>query len=499
MSDLNDDFDFDDELPELDLDDLDFLDEEKVDSNTYLPVKKSSEITRYEETEDEFDDDNLDNLIKFEAMKVFDNDEDWSLPSKFIPQDDTGVDDNAEYFDYTEDDFEDSGKKPKKKRKALKIIIIIIAVLLAIAAFLAFTLPGRRIVYWFAGKWIEWHVNGNIDDEEDIWGDSAYDDAENPEESELADGTELPEEIVKNDDTSRSDEDVKTYLLFGIEEIGGASNTDAIMLLSVNKKDNTLKLTSIMRDTYVDIPGFRSNKINAAYADGRQVGSTKEERNKNGATLVMNVIENTFDIDITGYLSVNFKSFEKIVDRLGGIDINLGEKEAAYLRKTNYISDPNNRGSIKAGINHMNGNQVLGYSRVRKVPNVNGTNYDYGRTERHRMVIDAIIQQYKSLSLPQMYSVMSDCLQYVQTDLTGEDFSEIIENVVENKIFTVKQMRLPIDGMFTDSGKKAIDNGSKSGVTYALVIGKYMDKTIKKFHNFVFLDNKSGKKEEEAK
>jgi len=284
----------------------------------------------------------------------------------------------------------------------------------------------------------------------------------------------------------RSEEYVKTFLIFGIEEIDGASNTDAILLMSINKKDNTIKMTSLLRDTYVDIPGDYANKINSVYARGCKRTDDKTLKKAAGAALLVNVIENTYDVDISGYACVNFSSFEKIVDRLGGIDIELGEKEAKYLRKTNYISNPAYR-TVQAGWNHMNGNQVLGYCRVRKVATLGGANNDYGRTVRHRRVINAIIDKFKSTSIFDMLPIMNDCLGYVYTNLTAEQIEDALVDIVDNSIFTTESMRLPADELFTDSGKTGINNG-KSNITYALVLGDKREENIRKFHSFLFLD-----------
>jgi LCP family protein required for cell wall assembly len=302
--------------------------------------------------------------------------------------------------------------------------------------------------------------------------------------------------VVRPATKYRSEDYVKTYLLFGIEEIGGAANTDAILLLSVNTMDNTLKLTSIMRDTFVDIPGYYSNKINSVYAHGMKTGETLGEKRLNGGKLLTEVIEETFNIDITGFACVNFRNFQDIIDRLGGIDLELGSSEASYLRTTNYISNPAYR-TVQAGWNHMNGNQVLGYCRVRKRATLGGANADYGRTLRHRRVINAVVQQYKSLPLTDMYSALKDILGYIITDLTEEDISTMLRNIVENKTFSLEQFRLPVDGMFKDSGKKGIFNG-KYTVTYALTLDKYRDDNIKALHDFVFLDDKIAAENGEA-
>ena len=485
-------FDFDDELPELDLSDLDLYDDPDEPVSRNKSPKK--ELIKYED-DDDFDFDGLNKLIKAEAFRAIDIDDKPMLPSKYLLDEDA---DNAEYFDYTEDDFEDDEKKPKKKHTVLTIVISIVILLMASAAFLVFTPYGRKVLYKIAGSFIASHVNK----EEEAAGDGGVvtgpgEDAEPTYYVSEETRTDIPtiyekedeeqaQVIERNESKYRSEDYVKTYLLFGIEEIDGAANTDAILLLSVNTKDNTIKLTSLLRDTYVEIPGYYGNKINSVYAHGMKSGETTEERKRNGANLLMNVIEETYDIEITGYLSINFKNFENIVNYLGGIDLQLGRTEASYLRTTNYISNPAYR-TVVEGWNHMNGNQVLGYCRVRKVVTLGGYNNDYGRTVRHRRVISAIIEQYKSLSYVDMYKVACDCLAYVSTDLTEDQFAEMIENVVENKTYTIEQMRLPLDNMFKDSGKKGKNNG-KYNVTYAILLDGYEEANIKKFHEFVFLD-----------
>ncbi|MCR5330259.1 MAG: LCP family protein, partial [Lachnospiraceae bacterium] len=287
----------------------------------------------------------------------------------------------------------------------------------------------------------------------------------------------------------RSEDYVKTYLLFGIEEIDGAANTDAILLVSVNSRDNTIKMTSILRDTYVNIPGFYPNKINSVYARGARGAQTTAEAHRNGAELLEKTIEQMFRIDISGWACVNFKRFENIVDRLGGIDIELGEAEAKYLNKTNYISNPEYR-NVSPGWNHLNGNQVLGYCRVRKKETLGGANNDYGRTLRHRRVINAIIKKYTSSGVTELLPILRDCLAYIYTDLSEDELTYVMSTIVENKIYTTKSLRIPVDGTFKDSGKKGVDNGY-TNVTWTLVMGDKVEENITKLYQFIFLDEEN--------
>ena len=482
----DEDLEFDDDLPELDLSDLDFMEEEKEDEPPKYQLKK------YENDAD--DSEEFAALIKQEAFKALDiPEEEVKLPKTYTLDEE---DDDAEYFDYTEEDFDtEEEKKVKTGGLVGKILLGILLALMVSAALLVLTEPGRNFLYNIAGSW----VKGNMETDPSLY---THDDEEYPspieERTDLPtivpldedDPTPTPMETVKTDSEFRSADYVKSYLLFGVEEIGGAANTDAILVMSVNTKEKTIKLTSLMRDTFVEIPGYYPNKINAAYASGMRKGDTIEEQKKNGAQLLLETIQKNYDIELTGYIFVNFKSFEKIIDRLGGIDLELGSSEASYLCTTNYISNPAYR-YVHSGWNHMNGNQVLGYCRVRKRPTLGGANNDYGRTLRHRRVITAVINQYKSLPLTEMYSALKDCLGYFISNLTEEEISEMIHDVVENKIFTVENMRLPIDGKFRDSGKKGKFNG-KINITYALDLDGYWDENLNAFHEFVF-----GKEEEE--
>lgn len=495
MKDFDDeDLEFDDDLPELDLSDLDLEDEDTEASDS-----KKYELKKYDESLDDSED--FAALIKAEAFKAIDTkDSKASVPSTAVLDEEES---DAEYFEYNEEDFdEEEEKKPSTGKLVGKILLGIFLMLLVALAVTIITPGGRQYIFDLVGSWVHGNMNKTLETTtapDDILPTGVDTEHDMPSIIPLEDPTPteaIEPGVVRPATKYRSEDYVKTYLLFGIEEIGGGANTDAILLLSVNTMDNSLKLTSIMRDTYVDIPGYYSNKINSVYAHGMKTGETLGEQRMNGGKLLTEVIEQTFNIDITGFACVNFKNFQDIIDRLGGIDLELGSSEASYLRTTNYISNPAYR-TVQAGWNHMNGNQVLGYCRVRKRPTLGGENADYGRTLRHRRVINAVVQQYKSLPLTDMYSALKDILGYIITDLTEEDISTMLRNIVENKTFSLEQFRLPLDGKFKDSGMKGTFNG-KYNVKYAIMMDKYLQDNIKALHDFVFLDDKIAAENGEA-
>lgn len=227
-------------------------------------------------------------------------------------------------------------------------------------------------------------------------------------------------------------------LLLGEENIGSYTSrgrTDMIVLATIDTISKTVKLTSLMRDSFVQIPGYDDNRINAAYALG-------------GVPLLYATIEKNFGITPDSYCLVRFDDFEKIVDSVGGVDITLSAKEAKYLNKTNYISKPEYR-TVKEGVNHMNGNQVLGYCRVRYVAK-DGEKNDFGRTTRHRVAISALIDKVKDLGYADLVRVGLECLPMVTTDVTEVEIERYTQMILDigGKDITIKEMRIPMDGTY---------------------------------------------------
>ena len=353
---------------------------------------------------------------------------------------------------------------PKKrlKFKLLKIFAITTVSFSLIGLLLVGTNGGRRLGYKLAS-----HVILSFMNREEVTDSNTYKLTYEDIYSKIfLIAQEEQEEILSTEVSAVRKEDyVSNYLIFGIEEMFGAKNSDTMMIASINTKDNSIKLTSLMRDTYVEIPGWKSNKLNAAYARG-------------GTSMLIDTIEHNYKIKIDGYAHVNFQAFEQIIDLLGGITIELGSAEANYLNTTNYISNPAYR-NVKPGINNLNGNQVLGYCRIRKVVTLGGANNDYGRTVRQRRVLNAIFEKYKTKSIFELLMLMDDCLELVTTDLKVIDIQNALENVVERGITAMDTFRVPVDGMFDDPYEFG-------GVTYPLVLD--WEANIKELYKFLYLD-----------
>jgi LCP family protein required for cell wall assembly len=232
-------------------------------------------------------------------------------------------------------------------------------------------------------------------------------------------------------------EGVINILLLGEEAMAdnGRGRSDSMMIATINVKKKTLSLTSLMRDTYVQIPGYSDNKLNAAYKFG-------------GIQLLYETIKLNFQVEMDGYVLVNFEDFENIINELGGVDITLSADEASYLNRTNYISKKEYR-NVKAGTQTLNGNQALGYSRIRYVKTSENVRDDFGRTSRQRVVLNAIFEKYKTLNATEMVAMLPDILPLVTTDLTKDEIIGYISTLATLGATELHTFRLPIDNGYT--------------------------------------------------
>ena len=222
------------------------------------------------------------------------------------------------------------------------------------------------------------------------------------------------------------DSSVVNILLIGKDkgDDGMSSRSDTSMLVSIDTKNKQLKLTSFLRDMYLEIPTVGQTRLNAAYANG-------------GAALTMQTLENNFRVNIDKYIEIDFENFSAVIDKMGGIDIDMSEAVAAEGNR-------NIGTSWTEGVNHLSGYEALYYARIR------ATDSDFGRTGRQRQVIEAIVARFKQLNFAEMGSVAFDYLPYVTTNLTDGDIlylTSIAPQVLEYEQVT---MCVPNEGTYSD-------------------------------------------------
>lgn len=249
-----------------------------------------------------------------------------------------------------------------------------------------------------------------------------------------------------NEDVNKK---IVNIALFGIDDEGGQGRSDSIMILTIDELHKKLKLTSIMRDSYVEIPGREGNdKINHAYAFG-------------GAELAIKTLNQNFGLNIKDFMAVKMESLPVIIDKLGGVDINIQEDEVDFI---NGVDSP--------GVYNLNGEQALAYARIRYTDGG-----DARRTERQRNILNSIFEKLKLTSIEEYPSIISDFLPYIQTSLdtggvisTAATFATLIPNGLE-------QARFPRD--------KDIENIEVDGIYYLDFNNEVVRDEIK---NYIFED-----------
>ena len=256
---------------------------------------------------------------------------------------------------------------------------------------------------------------------------------------------------VSKDDTL-SDSEIVNILLVGADKNldeqnagGAARRSDSMMIATLDMKHKKLKVTSLMRDMYVEIPGHGSRKLNAAYSLG-------------GIKLLYETIAKNFGIKMKGYAEVNFDAFVDVINAVGGVEATLTESEAVNLNDTNYIKRKKFR-NVRVGKQVLSGYQALGYWRIghgkRKnghypaVLTASGKGDDYGRAERQRLVIQSLLKKVKSMSINKWLELVDIILPNVKTDLDKDEIYSYLMAIVKMGTTELKQYSLPIQNGYT--------------------------------------------------
>lgn len=326
----------------------------------------------------------------------------------------------------------------KKKKSLIETIVLAVAAFIAVAAalllFVFYTKPGKKLT----SKVVAGYLHESV---KYVSGETAEQSVEkNPETSDEV-VFEKPPEAEPDPEEER---EFYHILLLGEEALKtspGKGRTDTIILATIHVKEKKVVLTSVLRDTYVEPEGMKPCKINAVYAS-------------QGVSGLYKLIYDKLGVWPDGYVKVGFDSFEEIINVLGGAEVTLTAEEAEYLNTHDYISKEQFR-NVKPGTQVLNGNQTLGYCRVRFVANCNGTANDYGRTERQRMVLENLFERYKEAGLTGWIRILKQTLGYIETDISEETMEELIYVVYDGRITTMEQQQLPVKGTFAsqDVGK----------------------------------------------
>lgn len=254
---------------------------------------------------------------------------------------------------------------------------------------------------------------------------------------------------------------VINVLLCGVDsETGDASSgrSDIMMLVSINKKAKKITMASFLRDSwsYMRVPRENGTsydyyaKMNAAY-------------NLGGPATLLQTIENNFKVEIDEYIAVDFNSFPKLINALGGVEVDVQEYEAMYIRRTSWQKD------FPIGKSKLNGIQALTYSRIRKCD----ADSDVSRTRRQRSVIKGLIDSAKSATKGQLLNAFKQVSGYLRTGYSqSEVFGLVAQAVAHNWMdFEMVELVLPNED-FVDRATSRINGQDSWVVDYALCAQK---------------------------
>lgn len=234
---------------------------------------------------------------------------------------------------------------------------------------------------------------------------------------------------------------VTNIALFGVDYSDGqARRSDCIMVLSVDADHDAIRLVSLMRDSQVEVDDVGTTKLNHAYAYG-------------GPALAIRTINQTFDLDIEHYATVNFVQMAQMIDALGGVTIDVHENEVEetnkfileYCRTVGQANCP----IESAGVQELNGAQAMSYARIRK----NGTGDDWGRVERQGIVLEAMFDKVQSSSAAALIDLAPKLLPYVTTDLSVTEIGSLVLGVFSGGKPAISHARVPADGEWSYGGK----------------------------------------------
>ena len=233
----------------------------------------------------------------------------------------------------------------------------------------------------------------------------------------------------KNDTEYQEVKGITNVLLIGVDarDLDEPCRSDSMIVATIDNNHKKVKLTSLFRDTLVDIPGHGEAKLNSAYMLG-------------GPELLMETVKETYNINIDKYIIINFWGFEAIVDYIGGIEVDVKDYQLEELNK--YIGESTGGNDCpveEAGIQTLNGKQALSYARIRY--NVGD---EYERTDRQREVIFKVIEKLQNTKPSKYLGIMNTMLEYIRTNIDPLEALNMAYTIYKFPSLEVQQLQMPL-------------------------------------------------------
>ena len=257
----------------------------------------------------------------------------------------------------------------------------------------------------------------------------------------------VTKEEISDINNEQKNNNVSNILLIGSDttSFDKTGRSDCMIILTIDKNNKNLKLTSLARDTLVNIPGYGHEKLTHAYAYGK-------------SKLLLDTIEKNFKINLDGYIAVNFNSFIDLVDTLGGVEVDICKNEIENLNDiiVNSFKVSNDKGEEPQFIRFegkqlLNGYQALAYARIRQIDSI------YKRDKRQRNILKSIANKLVELPISSYPNVIKQIMPYIDVNLPISKLVKIAITSKELYNYEIEQMEFPIS-KYRESGKLKKDN-----------------------------------------
>ena len=284
----------------------------------------------------------------------------------------------------------------------------------------------------------------------------------------------VKDEAVKNtEEQGTMVEGITNILLVGTdgEYIEKWNRSDSMMVVTIDSKNKDIRISSIARDTYVDIPGYSTEKLTHAYA-------------YEGIDLLKEVFKVNFNLDIDKYIAVNFVSFMDIIDEIGGVVVDVPESGLKSINSMidacyNYYSDKDSVGEKEylthAGTQRLNGYQALAFSRIRY------TDSAFHREARHREVAESVYKEFAQKGVETYKKCAEIILNNTKTNISPIEMMNLAYTVLKINDKDIDQFQFPLE---------EYRNGHIINKQKGWVLEWDKEPNLEAWHKFIFGENK---------
>ena len=257
---------------------------------------------------------------------------------------------------------------------------------------------------------------------------------------------------------------ITNVLLVGTDgrDVDERARADSIIIATLDNNNKEVRLTSLFRDTLVNIDGHGAQKLNAAMAFG-------------GIDLLRDTIQETYKISIDKYVIINFWGFEAIIDQIGGLEVDVKDYQLNELNK--YIGEStggNDYPVTKSGLQLLNGKQALSYARIRK-----GVGDEFERTERQREVLFKVAEKLRETKPTKYFGILNSMLDNISTNIEPLDALNMAYTIYKFPSLETKQIHIPLTELSDD-----MDYGGEAG--WVFIMDK--EQNTKVLYDFIFND-----------